>query len=134
MLSFLFGFNGRLRRSHYFLGALAVCVISNLFGLAAINGDADVVEGLHSWSMVFTPNPVVVALASVIGILAFWANMALAARRWHDVGASGWLALLALIPGASFALFFLLCIIPGTKGPNRHGPDPKADSGAPVTA
>lgn len=134
MLSFLFGFNGRVRRSHYFLGAVAVCIISNLFGLAAIGVDMDVVDGFDGWSLIFTPDPVVSTLAGVAGVLAFWASMALAAKRWHDVGASGWLALLALIPGASFALFILLCIIPGTNGPNRYGPDPKAEGGVPAAA
>lgn len=134
MLSFLFGFHGRVRRSSYFLGAILVCVISNLFGLAAIGADVQVIDDFDAWQVMMTPDPLVAALAAVVGGLAFWASLALAAKRWHDVGATGWLALIALIPGASFALFVLLCLIPGNAGPNRFGPDPRAGGGVPATA
>ena len=91
MLSFLFGFNGRVRRSSYFLGALAVCVISNLFGLAAIGADMDVTGDFDSWAFMVTPDPIVAALAAVVGAVALWASLALAAKRWHDVvRPAGW--------------------------------------------
>lgn len=134
MSSFLFGFNGRVRRSHYFLAAIAVCLVSNLFGLAAIGAEVDVVDDFEGWSLFVTPDPLVSAVAALVGLLAFWASLALAAKRWHDVGATGWLALIALIPGASFAMFLLLCIIPGNKGANRYGPDPRLEGGVPAAA
>jgi uncharacterized membrane protein YhaH (DUF805 family) len=42
-------------------------------------------------------------------------------RRFHDVGQSGWFALLTLIPGAGSVLFIVLLILPGTDGPNEYG-------------
>jgi len=43
-------------------------------------------------------------------------------KRCHDIGSSGWLSLIALIPLVGF-LYLLL--YPGIAGPNQYGDDPK---------
>ena len=57
----------------------------------------------------------------------------LTAQRLRDMNVTGWLALLWIpigmadegLGGAlSLAAFLILATVPGTKGPNRYGPDP----------
>ncbi len=46
-------------------------------------------------------------------------------RRWHDLNASGWWILINGIPYLGHAATIIACgFIPGTRGPNRFGPDP----------
>jgi uncharacterized membrane protein YhaH (DUF805 family) len=46
-----------------------------------------------------------------------------AVRRSHDLGRSGWFALICLIPFAGWYLVFK----PGNPGANKYGPSPKGD-------
>jgi uncharacterized membrane protein YhaH (DUF805 family) len=46
-------------------------------------------------------------------------HLAIAAKRLHDFGRSGWYSLLFLI--GDIIVFLLLCIPQGMKGPNRYG-------------
>ena len=52
-------------------------------------------------------------------------SIAVGVRRMHDSDRSGWWLLLPIVN-----LVFLL--LEGTKGPNRFGPDPKAENSAEV--
>ncbi|KUR75421.1 DUF805 domain-containing protein [Novosphingobium sp. FSW06-99] len=61
----------------------------------------------------------VVFLASLVPFLA------VSARRLHDQDRSGWLLLLVLIPLLGWFALTVLCLLEGTTGPNRYGPDPK---------
>jgi uncharacterized membrane protein YhaH (DUF805 family) len=45
-------------------------------------------------------------------------------RRLHDSDKSGWWLLLTLIPVGGLVLF-IFYLLDGTRGPNRHGADPK---------
>jgi uncharacterized membrane protein YhaH (DUF805 family) len=46
-------------------------------------------------------------------------------RRWHDLNASGWWILINAIPYLGYLATIIVCgFIPGTRGPNRFGPDP----------
>ena len=58
----------------------------------------------------------------IIGFLVV--TVQIGVQRLHDIGWSGWLMLLTLIPvvGSIFPLVMLLA--PGGKGPNRFGPPP----------
>jgi uncharacterized membrane protein YhaH (DUF805 family) len=58
------------------------------------------------------------ALFTFYQVALFLPGVGVTIRRIHDVGKSGWFA---LIP---FYNFVLMCT-DGTKGPNRFGPDPK---------
>lgn len=55
----------------------------------------------------------------------FWAMFVLAAKRYHDLGRSAAWLLLLLIPLVGVAwVAFELGFRRGTRGENRHGPDP----------
>ena len=51
---------------------------------------------------------------------------AVAVRRLHDVGKSGWFYLISLIPLIGGIWLFVLFVTEGDKGANQYGPDPKA--------
>lgn len=142
----LFSFEGRTRRSHFWIGWL-ICL-----GVGVVTGWIPLLGGL-------------------ISLLLIWPNLAITVKRLHDMGYTGWLAAIPWVVGifgavigifmigatavfnsaaldreepmAVFALasqalgvfgvIFLVCvgfllwigITDGQRGPNRFGPDPK---------
>ena len=57
-------------------------------------------------------------LNTVYGFLMLLPNIAVAIRRMHDVGKSGWYMLIPIYN-------IVLAITPGTVGENKYGADPK---------
>lgn len=144
----LFSFEGRLRRSHFWIGWLI------LLGVGVVAG----------W---------IPFLGAVLSLLLIWPNLAISVKRLHDMGHTGWLvvipwivsivggvfafsmmgmsaimnaaalenedpyAIMALI-GPAFGLFGLLLLVnlgfllwigltDSQKGANRFGPNPKGE-------
>lgn len=142
----LFSFEGRTRRSHFWIGWL-ICL-----GVGVVSGWIPLIGGLISLALI-------------------WPNLAIAVKRLHDMGQSGWLvavpwvvsivgtiaaasmigfsvftntaalenedpaAILGLI-GPAFGLVGLLLLVnlgfmlwiglsDGQRGENRFGPNPK---------
>ena len=129
MLQFFFSFEGRVRRTNFFFGALVTGLVAWAFGLHWLRmshfgwgWDYDAFDSVR-WSMA----PGFWLVGSIVGLGCFWAKLALTAKRWHDLGATGWLAVLSLIPAIDFLIFLLLCVIPPTRGSNPYGPDPRAE-------
>ena len=58
-------------------------------------------------------------------------SLAVAARRLHDTGKSGWLQLLFLIPIAGLILWIIWMAKEGDDGMNKYGPSPKDTAGYP---
>lgn len=48
-----------------------------------------------------------------------------AAKRLHDMNASAWLLLINFIPYVNGVFWLILLFVPGTKGPNKYGDEPK---------
>lgn len=65
-------------------------------------------------------------LGGLWGLFIVIPGIALGVRRLHDVNASGWWYLLAILPLVNLGLLLFLLLKPGTDGPNRFGDDPKA--------
>jgi uncharacterized membrane protein YhaH (DUF805 family) len=64
----------------------------------------------------------------VIGFLGLVIpNIAVQVRRLHDQDRSGWMILLFFIPYLGGLIAIIMMCIPGTRGPNRFGPDPFED-------
>ena len=118
-----FDFSGRSRPLEYWLYVLfysvqlvAAVLIDLQFGLGgdftsySDYGDSGVSVGFN---VNFGLTAIVVMLINLIP------SIALSVRRAHDSDKSGWWL---LVP---FYNFLLMCF-PGTPGPNRFGPDPKA--------
>lgn len=123
-LEYLFGFEGRLRRSSYFGGAVLVHLTPHLV-LGSL-WQAQREGGLPAYFAPWAP-----PISLVLLVLVSWASLALAAKRWHDAGLTGWLGVFGLIPGAGLLMFVIQCLVPGQRGDNAWGPDPR---GAQVTA
>jgi uncharacterized membrane protein YhaH (DUF805 family) len=128
MLHFFFGFQGRVRRTNFFFGALVTGLVAAAVGRHWLHvnhlrwgGDYDAFESAR-WSMA----PGFWVVGTIVGIGCFWAKLALTAKRWHDTGATGWLTILSFSPLIEFLVFLLLCLLPPTRGPNPYGPDPRA--------
>lgn len=108
-------FSGRLGRVRYIVHRSAVLVVFALvfIGLSLLTGQLPV-----GWSM-FMGFLIVLA---VLSALVFYTLPAV--RRAHDFNASGWLALLSLVPLVNLLFWF----IPGSIGANRHGEAPPDNS------
>ncbi|KAA9007797.1 DUF805 domain-containing protein [Histidinibacterium aquaticum] len=96
-------FQGRSRRAEYWYFALMMFVL-NLIS-QAIGG-------------------VIALLIGLVSLLLLIPGIAVTVRRLHDLDKSGWFALLLLIPIVNIVLILIWFTQPGTKGPNRYGPDP----------
>ncbi|MBF7728460.1 DUF805 domain-containing protein [Pseudomonas sp. N040] len=114
---YVFSVRGRIGRLRY----LAWSVTLTLLAAGALL--------LAGFGYTITPGLGVLLIAAVI-IAALVVGVQISVQRLHDIGWSGWLCLLALVPylGSLFNLVILL--IPGSKGPNRFGPPPPENSRA----
>ena len=62
-----------------------------------------------------------------IALIHFLPGLALAIRRLHDVGKSGWFLLIALVPIIGAVWLFILICSEGDRAENTYGPDPKGE-------
>lgn len=65
------------------------------------------------------------ALASVLALftvpITVFSNVAVAMKRLHDMGYSGFLALALFVPFVNIGFTIWAGIVPGTPGPNQYG-------------
>lgn len=97
------GRSGRPEFWWFFLGQLAVAVV--FFVLAGISG-------IFFW------------LEVLWWIASLLPGIAVTARRLHDIGMSGWVQLIALVPILGGLALLVLCAIPSQAGSNRYGDAP----------
>lgn len=71
----------------------------------------------HTW-MLYVPNIIVFCLNLLL--------LNLSIRRMHDLGLSGWFAILLFLPLLTI-LFMLICVLPSQHKSNKYGPDPTSD-------
>jgi uncharacterized membrane protein YhaH (DUF805 family) len=134
----LFGFNGRIRRTNYWLGSLGAgfvlgiiaCIIIFALGGGAVmlagNGDnTGQAAGAGLGIVAF-----ILYLAVIV--LAVWIHLALQIKRWHDRDKSGVWVLISFIPLVGPFWVLIECgFLDGTPGPNRFGPSPKGIAAPP---
>jgi uncharacterized membrane protein YhaH (DUF805 family) len=65
-----------------------------------------------------------VVLYGIYVIALLIPSLAIAVRRLHDTGRSGWLLLLGLIPIVGFIILIVFYVQP-SDGPNEYGPGPE---------
>lgn len=106
-------FSGRARRKEYWMFFLINLIISVVLAVV------DNVTGMVGESGVGL-------LGGVYALALLIPTIAVAVRRLHDTGRTGWWLLIGFVPliGAIVLLVFL--VIAGNPGPNAHGEDPKA--------
>jgi len=113
----VFSIEGRIGRLRYLAWSLML-----ILGALALFGVA---------SMGFAISEIVGAVSiALVGIGMAVVSVQIGVQRLHDIGWSGWLWLINLVPivGGVFAL--LMLVIPGTTGANRYGPPAPPNSRA----
>jgi uncharacterized membrane protein YhaH (DUF805 family) len=113
----VFSIEGRIGRLRYLAWSLVLMAAAlALFGVASMGfAISETVGGI---------------LLAIAGIGMAVVSVQIGVQRLHDIGWSGWLWLLNLVPvvGGVFAL--LLLVVPGTTGANRFGPPAPPNSRA----
>lgn len=108
-------FNGRARRTEYWMFTLFSVIISVILAildsvLDASAGGFGLLQGLYSLAVLLP-------------------SLAVGARRLHDTGRSGWWLLIGLIPLVGAIVLLVFFVLDGERGPNAYGSDPKAPAG-----
>ena len=107
-----FSFEGRINRAKYWTyGALILAVA--FFAIIALFFLTLGTKGL--------PVGYVLAILAVI-----WPGLALAVKRCHDRGRSGYFVLVGFLPIVDLWYIAEVGFMRGTAGPNKYGPDPLA--------
>jgi uncharacterized membrane protein YhaH (DUF805 family) len=145
-------FSGRSRRKEYWMFVLGVILVYLLLlaigmtmaGSALVSGDAE--------ALVFGGGglTLITVLTGIVWLGLIIPTLAVGARRLHDIDRSGWwlligygpwllgivlsftgsgllTGLLSFLSLIGFVVLLVFSVLDGTRGPNRFGPDPKAD-------
>ncbi len=133
-------FSGRASRSEYwwyqlfcFIVAM-VCTAAGLalgalFGGAAamLGGDSALVLGVAGFYIGFRIGEVIL-LFFALGTLV--PSIAVAVRRLHDSGRSGWWYLLSFVPFVGGIVLLIFMLLEGQPGENKYGPAPESPAPA----
>ncbi len=106
-------FNGRARRKEYWM-----FVLFNLI-FAIVASMIDNILGFSFKGVPYGPLYIIYALAVLIP------GIAVAVRRLHDIGKSGWMILIAFIPFIGVIWLLVLLVTDGKPGSNEYGENPK---------
>jgi len=111
-------FDGRARRKEYWMYTLfnllifiGLAIVAVIFLSMELNGLGAVIYGLA----------LVYSLATLIP------GLAVAVRRLHDTGKSGWMILIGIIPLIGGIWLLILYCTEGDSGDNQYGSDPKLE-------
>lgn len=118
--------SGRSRRAEFWLFMLFQLVVS--IGIGIVFGTSGHFESegygtnfVSAWTLFDSTGMKVQALFNLLNIIP---NLTVSVRRLHDQDRSAWLLLLVFLPVLGWFTLFVLMCLPGTRGPNRFGPDP----------
>ena len=100
------GFQGRARRKEYWMFTLFSIIVSVILSI---------VENIIGLTSVLT---------TLYSLAVLLPSLAVAVRRLHDTGRSGWWLLIALIPFIG-AIVLLVFVCEDSKENNRYGSNPK---------
>ena len=107
-----FCFEGRAGRKEFWMWILAVFIVNFILGLI--------------------PGKVGMILSAIFSLAILLPSLGVTARRLHDVGKSGWMQLLGLIPFVGGLIVLILCIPEGSKESNAYGATVAAAPAAPA--
>ncbi len=123
-------FSGRARRSEFWWFALFAALMN------ALAAQIDAMLGWGSAGLVAEEGGAITAASAWIamgpvgtltGLILVIPNIAVAARRLHDAGRSGWWLFVLLVPLVGFLILLWFWTRPSDPEPNRFGPPPGAD-------
>lgn len=106
LLYLFFSSEGRINRQRYIIGFLMIIAFAVIVAAIALS--------FGFW------------LTSVILFgIGYFADIMLVIKRLRDRDRNPWLAVLFFVPIVQFWLYFEFWVLPGTKGDNRFGSDPR---------
>ena len=112
-----FSFEGRIRRKDYWIRSILVgfgggiLAMVLMFSIAAISADLAMVG---------------FALAGLVYLAVMVSAISLNIRRYHDIGKSGWMMLIVLVPLVGGILHLVWAgFTDSNPGPNQFGENPK---------
>lgn len=114
----IFTTEGRLNRKRYLIYMIALALIAGISTFV-----------LSSMATFFTgdPNSAPVMLITLAwALIAGAGNVMLIIRRLHDLGKSGYFALIVFIPVIGIIFSIAMFCLPGQVGWNEYGADPLA--------
>jgi len=106
-------FSGRARRQEYWMFVL----FNMIFALIAVG--LDNLLGIALDGIGYGPIYGLYILALIIP------SLAVAVRRLHDIGKSGWMVLISFIPIIGGIWLLVLLVMDSVPGENEYGPNPK---------
>ncbi|MGL1956800.1 MAG: DUF805 domain-containing protein [Colwellia sp.] len=95
-------FNGRARRTEYWMFILIYIIISVILAVLGLD-----------------------ILSMIVGLALLVPSISIATRRLHDTGRCGWWQLIALIPIIGF-IVLLVFLVQDSHDANDYGSNPKA--------
>jgi len=104
-------FSGRARRKEYWLFILFNMLIAT--ALASIDSATGLTKSGYS------------PLSSLYVLAVLVPGVAVAVRRLHDTGHSGWWLLMSLVPLVGAVVLLILMVRDSVSGQNQYGPNPK---------
>ena len=118
-------FKGRSRRSEFWKAMLAIFIVMLVFSIPYIFAlTAALINGYSSGLADMMTGFGIIAL-SIYSLVILVPTWALTVRRLHDIGKSGWFALLSLIPYVGSIIIIIFAAMDSQPGPNQYGPNPK---------
>lgn len=115
-------FSGRARRSEYWYFTL--CNFLIMLPLYLLMGGI-VVALRNTESLAMMGSILSGGIITLYALAIFIPSLAVAIRRLHDVGRSGWNYLLILIPLVGPIIILVWMFTDSQPGPNKWGPNPK---------
>lgn len=116
------GFQGRATRKEYWSFVLFYIIFFILAMVAGLLIDAAAgnLKGGHNDQPIATG-----AFVIIYALGMFLPSLAVFVRRLHDVGLSGWLTLVGMIPYVGGIFSLVIALIPSEDNANKHGPCPR---------
>jgi uncharacterized membrane protein YhaH (DUF805 family) len=107
-------FSGRARRREYWFFVLFYVIILVVLGF---------VEGLIGLR---SGKDGVGVLSAGFALAMLIPSLAVAVRRLHDIGRTGWWVLIGLVPLIGPIVLLVFAVLDSQPGDNEYGPNPKA--------
>lgn len=104
----LLGFDGRVNREVFWLGNIASAFLAVVIMMPSVNPNTGALQLAPYAPMVF--------------VALLWVEVALAVKRLHDRGLTGWFSVAFVIPVVGLVAFLVIGLLPGDKGANQYGP------------
>jgi uncharacterized membrane protein YhaH (DUF805 family) len=108
-------FSGRARRQEFWMFVLFNVIFA--FALRVVD---------HIAGLTYGPNGSQGILHSIYMLLVLIPGIAVATRRLHDIGKSGWYLFVAFVPCIGGLMLLYWYILEGNPGTNDYGADPKS--------